>query len=90
MIEMEVNNAYTKTVMELLPILNFFNIKHEVERLYDGYKILFDDFPGGDAIVHMWSSGYVETYGMPWDDGDVTTMTPQELVMRLCNQLEGE
>ena len=33
MIEMEVNNAYTKTVMELLPILNFFNIKHEVERL---------------------------------------------------------
>ena len=55
--------------------------------LYDGYTWHFPKFPGGDAAIHSGTYsnryGYFETYQMPWDEGDVTVLSADELVAKL-------
>lgn len=62
-------------------------IEFEWSFLYDGYTWTFPKFPGGDAAIHCGTysnkSGRFETYQMPWDDGDVTVLSADELVKKI-------
>lgn len=62
-------------------------IKFEWHPLYDGYQWTFDKFPGGDIALHGGTNGarygYLESYQMPWDDGDVTVLTHAEAIQLL-------
>lgn len=55
--------------------------------LYDGYQWTFDKFPGGDIALHSGTyyarDGYLESYRMPWDDGDVTVLNHTEAIQYL-------
>lgn len=55
---------------------------------YEGYMITFPN-DKGDVACHRGTygnaSGMVETYQFPWDDGDVSCLTPQEAVERIIN-----
>ena len=62
-------------------------IEYSWQKLYEGYAWLFPKFPGGDAAIHAGTygnrSGYFETYQMPWDNGDVTVLSADELIEKL-------
>ena len=62
-------------------------IPFSIQHLMSGWKWTFPDYPGGDVICHEGAygvtQGHVESYGMPWDNGDVTHCTPSEMVVAL-------
>lgn len=62
-------------------------IEYSWEKLYDGYAWRFPKFPGGDAAIHSGTygnrCGCFETYRMPWDNGDVTVLSADELIQKL-------
>lgn len=61
----------------------------DVAPMMDGFCFIFRDDDGkqiGDGIIHRGSyrhNSCIETMGMPWDDNDVSTHTPQELAILL-------
>ena len=64
-------------------------ISFKVEPLYDGYKWTFSDLPGDIAIhsgTYYSDEDYLESYGMPWDNDDVSICTPNEMVRRLSGK----
>ena len=62
-------------------------IEFEWHNLYDGYQWTFAQYPCGDVAIHGGTygshRGHVESYCMPWDDGDVTELTKIELITNL-------
>jgi hypothetical protein len=62
-------------------------IEYSWEKLYDGYAWRFPKFPGGDAAIHSGTygnrCGCFETYRTPWDNGDVTVLSADELIKKL-------
>ena len=56
-----------------------------VTHLYDGFRFSFCNKDGkeiGDGIIHSgsyYNHSEIETMGMPWDNGDVSTHTPYVL-----------
>lgn len=61
-------------------------IEYTVKGLHGGYQWKFPSFPQGDVVLHGFSYGNdtcVESYGFPWDDGDVTALPPAEMVEKI-------
>ena len=62
-------------------------IKFEWHPLYEGYQWTFDKFPDGDIALHAGTygarHGYLESYQMPWDNGDVTVLSHTEAIQYL-------
>ena len=65
----------------------------EFGTLNNGLGVKFEGFDG-DAVIHDFSYGHElgewETYKMPWDDGDVSVLTTDELVERLCGEMQND
>lgn len=58
--------------------------------MFDGYQWKFP-FTNGDVILHSGSyhnDTCVESYGMPWDRGDVTALPPERMAKYLGNYAE--
>lgn len=58
--------------------------------IFDGFQWKFP-FTNGDVILHSGSylnDTCVESYGMPWDRGDVTPLTPEKMAQYLDNFAE--
>ena len=53
-------------------------------KIYDGYQWILNGFPNGDIIIHCGSYsnryGHFESMGMPWDNGDCTECTANEII----------
>lgn len=71
-------------------LLDEAGIEYTVNRIFDGYQWRFPAFPNGDIVCHSGSyrndEGYVESYGFDWDDGDVTTLPPDEMISYLLGE----
>lgn len=67
-----------------------------VTPMMDGFRFSFRDDDGeeiGDGVIHRGSYHHdscIETIGMPWDEDDVSTHTPQELAILLHEFYYGE
>lgn len=83
---MKMNTIYRDTVVEVLTELIKYEIPYEVERLWDGFKVTFP-WCNGDFVCHSGSygnqEGFVETMNFPWDDGDVSMLEVNEIVVLL-------
>jgi len=78
-------NKYENVMRHMCELLDTEGIPYEVSEFQGGYQWKnIGDFDGGDIIIHRGSynndAGYVESYGMPWDDGDVTSCSVKEMV----------
>lgn len=55
-----------------------------------GYQWHFSSYPNGDIICCNGSyhaiDGCVESYGFDWDDGGVTALLPEEMILYLIGQ----
>ena len=81
-------NQFTSVAALFSTLLIERHVTFTRERLYDGWKWLFPDFPYGDVIIHSGSyhcdEGYVESMGMPWDEDDVSVFLPEEMANRIA------
>lgn len=82
------NTIIARTANIFNHALDDFGIKYEMIPRFNGYQWLFPEHPGIDVIAHSASYGikdmYVESFGAPWDNGDVTALTPYEMASRLA------
>ena len=65
----------------------------EFGTLNNGLFVKFEGFDG-DAVIHDFSYGHElgewETYKMPWDGSDVSVLTTDELVEKLCGEKQND
>lgn len=75
-----------ETATKFTSLLKAHNIKYSIRPLFDGYQWKFNNY-NGDIAIHSGTyhndEGYLESYEMPWDDGDVSICTPEEMIRRL-------
>lgn len=84
-----INLDYMNALVDLVNELRKNNIAvREFNTLNNGFQLKFEDFEG-DAVIHDYSygrdSGWWETYKFPWDEGDVSVLTAEELVEKLVS-----
>lgn len=78
-------NIYFERIADLVLTLSDNGVPCNVEDCYDGYKVTFP-WCDGDVIAHSYmlgrgKHGYtVESFGFPWDYGDVTLLDVQEAI----------
>lgn len=83
-------NIYFERINDLVLALSDNGVPSHVENLYDGYKVTFP-WCGGDVIAHSGMLGNVdygytvESFGFPWDYGDVTVLDVQEAIDLITN-----
>lgn len=76
-------NLYHERILDLVIALSKNKVPCYVMPLYDGYKVTFP-WCDGDVIAHSGMLGYgeygysVESFGFPWDEGDVTLLEVKE------------
>ena len=83
------NPIYLKALEELYEWAMEYNVTiKEIKIMYNGFRIIFDEYPEGDIICHDYSynhqNGLWESFGFPWDEDDVTTQTAQEFCAKLA------
>ena len=65
-------NYYLNTILPLLNALAFRGVTAQLVPCLDGWKLLFPWYEDGDIACNTATGGYLESFGFPWDDGDVT------------------
>lgn len=79
-------NTFNERIAAMSDKLDIYGIPHEVHDCWDGAQIRFP-WAIGDVACHSyttgWKIGCVETYQFPWDDGDVTALTPEEAIDKI-------
>jgi hypothetical protein len=81
-------NQYFKPIEIIADFLDNKKIENTCYHCYEGYQLRFN-WCKGDVACHSGTygsrSGYVETYNFPWDDGDVSMLTPIEAANKIYN-----
>ena len=76
------------TIAATAAYLSLWNIPHELRLVYGtGAQLVFRWANGADCVCHEFSIGHekslVESYGFPWDNGDVSVFTPYEFAVKV-------
>lgn len=73
-------------------IINRFNnalaaadIEYRADPFLDGMRWTFAKFPGADVAVN--NEECVESYGFPFDNGDITVTSPEEMCVNILEEL---
>lgn len=82
-----INGAiYQSATLTLSLILTREKIPHEIHSLHGGFQIRFP-WCDGDVVCHSFSYGNkwgeFESYGFPWDEFDVTTLSISDAVTKI-------
>lgn len=81
------NECAIRLYDELSKAFRTLGVPFKADYLFDGYQFTFD-WCDGDVIAHRYSlgieQGMVESYRFPWDEGNVTTDTPQRMASRIA------
>lgn len=88
------HNIINETAVLFTNLLLENHITFTCEPIFDGYKWTFAHLPDGDVALHSGTyhhnEGYVESYCMPWDNGDVSVCLPYEMVCRIKGEAPRE
>ena len=85
----KINLSYMNALVDLVVECRKRNVEiRDFGTINNGLQVWFEGFDG-DAVIHDFSYGHEcgmwETYKMPWDHGDVSVLTTEELVDRLTS-----
>lgn len=79
--------TYKERIDLIATCLSRLNIPFEMRSLYEGWQILCPWADNADVAAHDGTygtaRGMVESYGFPWDEGDVSVLTPEEAADRI-------
>lgn len=85
---MMINPEYAKPILTLSNQLTECEIPHTVNVIWDGLQIRFP-WNDGDLVCHSGSYGHdygaVESMGCPWDDEDVSCISIEDALDRICD-----
>lgn len=77
---------YLERIQFIYGVLMILNIPCTMNALYEGWQLRFP-WCEGDIAAHRGTyeqaQGKVESYCFPWDDGDVTVLTPEEAAIKI-------
>lgn len=73
-------NTYFATTTALLNELADRGFPAQLFAIHDGFQLRFPWYEEGDVACHSGTGGVLESYGFPWDDGDVTRDTMDSFV----------
>ena len=76
-------NAYLASIIALLNTLAEHGFTAQMVACVDGWKLVFPWYEEGDIACNTLTGGRLESYGFPWDRGDVTTDTAEGFAHRL-------
>jgi len=86
-------NLYFFTINFIKIILDSLQIPCEMREIYEGYQLRFP-WCEGDIAMHDGTygakAGDVESYQFPWDDGDVSRLTPVAAMRKIIAYYETE
>lgn len=78
---------YAEPICIVASYLTEAGVPYTINRSQDGWQMCFYEWCDGDLICHSWSvghsDGWVETYQFPWDEGDVTSMSPEDAAWQI-------
>ena len=66
---------YFTTTVQFLNYLADHGFPSQLHPCGDGWQLVFPWFEDGDITCNSATGGQLESYGFPWDDGDVTRDT---------------
>ena len=78
-------NNYFTTIVSLLNLLAEGGFPATLHACCDGWQLRFPWYEDGDIACHSGTFGQLESYGFPWDDGDVTRDTAESFRHRLAS-----
>lgn len=77
---------YFESINFITNQLSALNIPYSVRRIYEGYQIIFS-WDIGDIACHEGTYhsdiGLVETFKFPWDNGDISILSPIEATIKI-------
>ena len=80
------NLKYFIPILKVAKALYHTNIPFDFRNAMDGAQLRFD-WCAGDIVCHNFSygsnAGRVESYMFPWDNGDVSMLTPEEATEKI-------
>ena len=82
------NNAYFANITGLLNELAANGVPAQLFECYEGYQLRFPWYSCGDVVCHRGTYGQLESYGFPWDEGDVTDDSVRGMSKRLVKLFE--
>ena len=78
--------TYTERIEYMAKIFDEEDVPYTMNSIFDGAQLRFP-WCEGDVVAHSgveWEDhGIVESYCFPWDDGDVTKLTPNGMADRI-------
>ena len=77
-------NTYFTTITTLLNHLADHGYPAQLHACGDGWKLCFPWFEGADIACNTATGGRLESYGFPWDEGDITRDTVEGFRHRLA------
>ena len=81
-------NSHFTTIVALLNLLAECGFPAQLAPCGDGWKLLFPWYEDGDIACNSMTCGRLESYGFPWDDGDVTADTADNFRWKLAELWE--
>ncbi len=77
---------YYERISFIKSILDSLHIPCSMNECWEGYQLRFP-WCEGDVAAHdgtyEHNRGKVESYEFPWDDGDVSVLTPEEAAIKI-------
>lgn len=85
--------TYFLAIATIAQLLDEAKVPFTVKNLYEGYQLRFP-WHEGDVACHIGTycsgRGLVETYQFPWDDDDISILTPKTAADRIIALYAGE
>lgn len=92
---MAIDTILKLTACTFIQELMLRDVKFVMTPLYEGFQWTFPDtvLSDGDVALHVGTygcrDGYLESYQMPWDDGDVSVLKPDEMAQKIADAIKG-
>ena len=77
---------YYERISFIKNILDSLHIPCRMNELYEGWQLCFPwcmEAVAAHKSTYEAKSGKVESYCLPWDDDDVTVLTPEEAAIKI-------
>ena len=79
-------DKYFDRMFYITQLLDDAKVPYRLRKLYEGWQLVFP-WSDGDVACHDGTYGHnngmVETYQFPWDEDDVSVLTPTECAERI-------
>ena len=77
--------TYFTSIVDLLNLLAECGFTAQLFPIHDGWQLRFPWYEEGDIACHSGTGGRLESYGFPWDEGDVTRDSADGFRWRLAS-----